>query len=202
VVALWSGVAPILGEHRYGTFHQDRATLPTALVWRAKAGVALLVALVGGAVLPIALAKAGNTAAGWRDLGLWALLVAMATGVGLVASALLRDLSRAFLVALAATVALVMLFSGSLMAGLAVLPSLPEGLVRVVGGLAPATRPVLMGVLLACQASLAAWLAFGLARRAWLGTGPRWRSTLGESAALVGASLVAGVGQAMLMFAP
>lgn len=200
VLAAWSGVAPILGEERYGTRDLDRAVLPTGAVWGAKVVVSLGLTELCGVVLPGLLASATGVRASGQEWLEWAALGALVTSVGLVASATVRDLSRAFLATLAASGALLMLFGGCLLLGLRVMPYVPEGAGVLMAEVGPEARRWLMALLLILELGAGVWVALGVAHRAWLMTGVGLKALHRPFIGLAGLSLMAGVVQAVVMF--
>ena len=200
VLAAWGGVAPILGEDRYGTLYLDRAVLPTGVVWRAKVVVSLGLTELCGVVLPGLLASATGASPSAQEWAEWAVLGALVTSVGLVVSATVRDLSRAFLATLGATGALLALFVGCLLLGLRVMPHLPEGVRSLMAGVGPEPRRWLMALLLLLELGAGAWVALGVAHRAWLMTGTGIKGLQRPFAGLAGLAFMVGLAQAVVMF--
>lgn len=213
-----AGVCAVAGEHRHGTALADASAAPVAFVWRVKVLVTAGAALACGLALPVleisalyglrhALQEATNhsawvlNASGVIFAAGWMAMVVGLAAVGLIASAVVHDLARAFVATLAAGAALLglmgaistatswaiaALYWGSRSGGF--MPAF--GLPNLHLGEALAQR--LLAVLVVVPALVLCRLALAQARRSWpLGRVElRWQ----PFAALVATGLLTGVG--------
>jgi hypothetical protein len=178
MAAALAGLSAISEERQLGTWLADAAAVPLALGWRVKTGTAFAVAALGGILLPCSLLAVspgfGPGLAGFTPgprlvtevLGL-AMVVLVATALGLLCAALTGDLMHAFVGLLGAGAAALVVFLAGVLLG--------HGAVGALEELLPWPRSVgesLLGRALDQAIGLSAPLlmvavALTVARRAW-----------------------------------
>ena len=206
-----AGITAVGSERRWGTQLMDVAAVPIAWAWRVKAGVALGLAVLLGVLLPVfelALSPGLVQAIGGegRSFAAWALMGPVVAALGMWVSGKSRDMSRAFVMTLLATAAMLSLIGAGIAAGSFAVAKLvwvewARHLLYPINASPPRLRigaeliPAIETLLLLAPLVLGIWTLLIESRRGWLPGARRlaWRPAV----VVLLTSVAAGAGQVL-----